>query len=131
MVEPRDDRGRFLPGNSGNGGRALGSRNKLTTEFVDAVYARFKREGPALIDKLDAQEYLRLCSRLIPGELSVALTPALPAGLDANDWAAVVGVARAVKERLDLRDLKPEDAAAHVSRALSAYDAKPIIDYST
>jgi hypothetical protein len=35
--------GRFLPGNSGFGGRPKGARSKLTTEFFDDFYATERR----------------------------------------------------------------------------------------
>src|SRR5262249_29892376 len=43
--EPRDEKGRFLPGNSGFGGRPLGSRNKFSQQFIDDVYQVWRQEG--------------------------------------------------------------------------------------
>ena len=43
--EPRDEKGRFLPGNSGFGGRPLGSRNKFSQQFIDDVYQVWQQEG--------------------------------------------------------------------------------------
>ena len=36
--------GRFLPGNSGFGGRPKGARSKLTTEFIDDFYAAWQEQ---------------------------------------------------------------------------------------
>jgi hypothetical protein len=41
-LEGRDaNTGRFVSGNNG-GGRPKGSRNKLTTEFIDDLYAKWQ-----------------------------------------------------------------------------------------
>ena len=46
-LEGRDAKtGRFIAGNNG-GGRKLGSRNKLTTEFLDDLYAKWSQSGQA------------------------------------------------------------------------------------
>ena len=37
-IDVRDEKGRFLAGNSGNGGRRPGSRNKLAQDFIDTAY---------------------------------------------------------------------------------------------
>jgi hypothetical protein len=42
MAKPKpeqDEKGRFVPGNSGNGGRPKGSRNRLGEAFVAGLYA--------------------------------------------------------------------------------------------
>lgn len=44
--------GRFLPGNSGFGGRPKGSRNQLTSLFWNDLYDVWKRRGKAVIEEL-------------------------------------------------------------------------------
>ena len=46
MASQKDpNTGRFLPGNSGFGGRPKGARSKLTTEFFADFYAAWQKHG--------------------------------------------------------------------------------------
>jgi hypothetical protein len=125
----------WLPGESGNAnGRPIGARGRFSQRFVADLSDAWEEHGATALART-AQEYpdrfVGICSHLIPKDVSVSLTATvLPSGLDHDDWSAIVGVARAVKQQLNLKDLKPEYVADHVSRALAAYDATPIIDYS-
>ncbi len=77
VIEGRDAKtGRFLAGNSGNGGRQVGSRNKLTTEFVDDLYAEWRRSGPSVLKRLAADDpgaFARLVAQILPKELDATL----------------------------------------------------------
>jgi hypothetical protein len=67
-VEQRDDKGRFLTGNSG-GGRPKGSRNKLGDEFCDALYADFQENGVEtirLIRQRDPIAWGKLIKDILP-----------------------------------------------------------------
>jgi hypothetical protein len=59
--------GRFLAGNSGNGG---GSRNRLGEEFIKAIAQDFSVHGTAAaIERARAENaaaYLKICSDLLP-----------------------------------------------------------------
>ncbi len=65
----------FKPGQSGNpAGRQVGSRNKLTTDFVTALAKDFAEHGVAAIQRAredDPASYLRLIASLAPKELAV------------------------------------------------------------
>jgi hypothetical protein len=64
----RDERGRFVTGNSG-GGRPRGARNKLSEAFLEALYADFQEHGPEAIaeTRLTAPSvYLRVVAGLLP-----------------------------------------------------------------
>lgn len=60
----------FKPGKSGNPkGRPKGSRDRLTTAFVDKLAADFAKNGEAAIEavrKDDPAAYLRLVAVLVP-----------------------------------------------------------------
>jgi hypothetical protein len=43
----RDDKGRFLAGNSGNGGRRPGSRNRLNEKLLAGLEYAFDKRGDA------------------------------------------------------------------------------------
>ena len=67
----RDDKGRFLTGNSG-GGRPKGSRNRLADTFLMAVADDFATNGIDAIERVrkkDPAAYLKLISALIPRQL--------------------------------------------------------------
>jgi hypothetical protein len=73
-LERRDpESGRFLSGNNG-GGRKIGSRNKLTTEFLDDVYAKWQTDGKAVLDAVcrdKPHEFLKLVGTLMPKEIDI------------------------------------------------------------
>ena len=69
-------KGRFLPGNSGNGGRPRGSRNKVASDFVNALYEDFQKNGIEAINRTAKEQphkYLQIISQILPKELDIAL----------------------------------------------------------
>jgi len=54
-AEIRDDRGRYLKGMPGGPGRPLGSRNKLTEDFLGDMHATWLERGRAVIDRIIAE----------------------------------------------------------------------------
>ena len=67
--------GRFLTGNTG-GGRKVGSRNKLTTEFIDDLYSEWRRSGATVLKRLaqdDPGGFARLVAGVLPRELDVTV----------------------------------------------------------
>jgi len=76
----RDDKGRFLPGNSGNGGRPKGSRNRLPSMVLSTLAADFDEHGADAVAKLrekDPAAYLQMAINLIPRQL-IAQQETLP-----------------------------------------------------
>ncbi len=73
-LEGRDAKtGRFITGNNG-GGRKLGSRNKLTTEFLDDLYAKWQKHGPDVLERVirdDPAAFLRTVAQILPKEIDV------------------------------------------------------------
>lgn len=68
----RDNKGRFLPGNSGNGGRPKGARNRLTSLVLTALVEDFAEHGADAVAKLrekDPAAYLDTVINLIPRPL--------------------------------------------------------------
>ena len=57
----RDEKGRFLAGNSGNGGRRPGSRNKLAQEFIDTAYKLWKEGGETALREVMLKQPARFC----------------------------------------------------------------------
>jgi hypothetical protein len=66
--------GRFLPGNSGFGGRPKGARNKLTTEFFDDFYAAWQKHGAKALEQVAAnspRDFVRVAAMLMPKEFEI------------------------------------------------------------
>jgi hypothetical protein len=73
-----DKRGRFIAGNSGNGGRPKGSRNKLGEEFVATLQADFMAHGAGVVERVRIEQpaaYLKVIASVIPKELVVNSNP--------------------------------------------------------
>jgi hypothetical protein len=76
-----DDRdpetGRFLPGNSGNGGRPKGSRNKLGEQFVSDLHEEWQRSGPAALKRVaehDPVAFVKVVANILPSKIDTTLT---------------------------------------------------------
>ena len=66
--------GRFLPGNSGFGGRPKGARSKLTTEFFDDFYAAWQEHGAEALKKVaesSPRDFVRAAAMLMPKEFEI------------------------------------------------------------
>lgn len=63
--------GRFLPGNSGFGGKPKGARNKLGEAFIQALHESFLEHGPETIETVRTEKpdaYLKVIASLMPKE---------------------------------------------------------------
>lgn len=61
--------GRFLPGNTGFGGRPRGARSKLTTEFFEDFYGAWQTHGPNALKQVAEQsprDFVRAAAMLMP-----------------------------------------------------------------
>ena len=85
-LEDRDAKtGRFVTGNNG-GGRPKGSRNKLTTEFLDDLYAKWQQHGADVLERVirdDPAAFLRTVAQILPKEID------MNTGSDFDDCATV------------------------------------------
>jgi hypothetical protein len=54
VLEKDSKTGRFLPENSGFGGRPKGSRNKLNETFLRDLQEAWEEKGPSVIDSRDS-----------------------------------------------------------------------------
>lgn len=66
--------GRFLPGNSGGGGRPKGARNKLGEAFIEDMLADWEANGPAAIREVRETKpdaYLKVVASILPRDLNV------------------------------------------------------------
>jgi hypothetical protein len=88
-VAPREDRdretGRFLPGNSGFAGRPIGSRNRLTTEFLNDLREAWQKHGRAALEKCAAEDpaaFVRVVSGLLPRHAEIDVNLDMYANVD-------------------------------------------------
>jgi len=68
--------GRFLPGNSGYGGRPKGARNKLGEAFITALAEDFEAHGAeaiAVCRSKHPHRYLGVVAQLLPKEIDLAI----------------------------------------------------------
>ena len=64
--------GRFLPGNSGYGGRPQGSRNKLTESFWHDFHDAWLEHGPEALRRCaqdNPKDFCKIAAMLMPKEL--------------------------------------------------------------
>src|SRR5262249_48708145 len=69
--------GRFLPGNSGYGGRPKGSRNRLAEAFIAALADDFETNGPQAIAQCREKtphKYLSVIASLLPKEAQIEIS---------------------------------------------------------
>jgi hypothetical protein len=110
--EDRDSKtGRFLPGNSGFGGRPKGSRNRHSEVFLAAFASDFEQHGAAVIERVRQEQpsvYLRVAADLLPREATL--------DVDVNVVHEVGGVLNAFRVMSDLLGTDPELAQRRLRR---------------
>jgi hypothetical protein len=93
-VAQRDSAGRFLVGHGG-GGRKPGSRNVMTTRFLDDLTASWEIEGASALARCAAEDptgYVRVVAGLLPKEalLAVSVDATLKVAQDAASAFALL-----------------------------------------
>lgn len=71
----QDGKGRFVAGNSGNGGRPRGARAKLGEEFLKALQESFAKNGAETIETVRLEkpdQYLKVVASILPKELELS-----------------------------------------------------------
>ena len=78
IISERDVKtGRFLPGNSGFGGRPKGSRNKLGEQFLLDLHHAWSEHGPTALSRCAGErpaEFCRIIASLLPQHVDINAT---------------------------------------------------------
>jgi hypothetical protein len=111
-ADHRDERGRFLAGNSGNGGRPKGARSKLGEAFLEDLRDAWNEHGAAALKRCAIEEpaqFCRIVASLMPKDVNLNLS------VDAADFATKFRSARAMlgndeplPPRRSLRTIAPQ-----------------------
>jgi len=100
--EPRNKLGRFIAGNSGNGGRKPGSRNKLGEDFVRDLAQVWADHGiQALVSCAisEPSQFCRIVSHLLPKHVDIS-------GVIDVDMSAFASKYQAARELLNPSNIK-------------------------
>ena len=96
----------WKPGQSGNPiGRRLGSRNKLSEDFLKALQADFEAHGVEAIEAVRTkrpQDYLKIIASLLPAksELDVSIGPSPELKVALSEFAADYTAVRDAMQRI-------------------------------
>jgi hypothetical protein len=74
QIERDTKSGRFLPGNSGNGGRKPGSRNRLGEQFVEDLRQCWQERGAEALRRCAEEEpaqFVRVVASLLPKDVNI------------------------------------------------------------
>lgn len=108
----KDSRGRFLAGNKWSPGRKVGSKGKLSENFLTTLAADFKKNGQAVIERVrqEAPEtYLRVVAGLVPKELLQRLE--VRGEIDFSTRATqILNAYHLLGEEIDAEDMKTIEA---------------------
>ena len=100
-LEGRDTKtGGFVTGNNG-GGRKLGSRNKLATEFLDDLHAKWLKHGPDVLERVirdDPAAFMRTVAQILPKEIDAAVN--VNAGSDFDNCETVEDILARVVDKV-------------------------------
>ena len=76
LTPERNERGQFIMGHTGAGGRPVGARNKLGEAFIQALHDSFNEHGAATIETVRVEkpdQYLKVIASLLPKDVNLNL----------------------------------------------------------
>jgi hypothetical protein len=110
QVIGRDESGRFVAGNSGNGGRKPGSRNKFGEAFIADVYQEWQKTGAVALKRMsedDPSGFVRVVAGILPREIDATLSVDVDLFAECRDFAAAFRLARSVIGAVETTDVEP------------------------
>jgi hypothetical protein len=127
-VAPRDAQGRWLAGSGIPGpGRPQGSRQRIAEKLLNDLREVWDEHGKTVLTKLAISEPGKLASiayGLLPRDVFINVQQQAPTNINADDWSALVGLAKL------MREIAPEAGLPEIEAALRSAFAKPVIEGS-
>lgn len=120
-VPEKDEKGRFIAGNSGNGGRPRGARSKLGEAFIDALYENWLQNGVATIEAVRTtkpDQYLKVIASLLPQQLNVKVSEWDELSDEQLDQR-ISAIARALELEIGVGKAARREAAASAGKPLN------------
>jgi hypothetical protein len=102
IIERDAKNGRFLPGNSGFGGRPKGSRNRLGEQFIADLADVWQKHGATALERCAIEEpaqFCRVVASLLPKQAEL--------NVDVSVMADVTSVLQAFRVASDLLGVDP------------------------
>src|SRR5262245_13394203 len=106
--------GRFLAGNSGNGGRKPGSRNKLSEQFLSDLLDEWAENGKTALSRMCAnhpEQFCKLVGSLLPSKIDTTLHLDAELFQRAHDFRQAYKIARDYLADRPLIELNPAEAS--------------------
>jgi hypothetical protein len=123
----RDERGRWLQGTGGGPGRPMSSRHKISERLLADLADVWEEHGKTVLTKLAISEPGKLASiayGLLPRDVFINVQQQGPANINPDDWQALVGLAKL------MREIAPDAGLPEIEAALRSAFAKPVIEGS-
>jgi hypothetical protein len=89
----QDAKGRFVAGNSGNGGRPKGTRNELSEAFIADLCENWRKHGVSVIDKIRASQpvdYVKIIAAVVRARRQWGQRSAQRLDCKCHNWGAWV-----------------------------------------
>jgi hypothetical protein len=116
--------GKWVAGTSGNpAGRPLGSRQKIAETLLQDLAEVWAKRGKSVLERMAIDDPGKLASiayGLLPRDIFVTVEQRTPAGMDADDWERMLGLART------MREIAPDASLEDIELALRSAFAKPV-----
>jgi Family of unknown function (DUF5681) len=126
--EHKSHHGKWLPGTSGNPtGRPQGSRQKIANALLEDIADVWSRHGKTVLTRLAIDDPAKLASiayGLLPRDIFINVQQQAPANINPDDWTALVGLAKL------MREIAPDAGLPEIEAALRSAFAKPVIEGS-
>jgi len=122
---------RFKPGQSGNpAGRPVASRQKIAEQLLADIKVVWEERGLAVLRTLaseDPASFARIAYGLIPRDIFLQVAPAVPAGLEPEQWQRLRDILSMV-ERVAPPGTSPDAVLAALESGLRAELARPVVE---
>ncbi len=93
---------RWKPGQSGNPrGRTPGARQKLTESFIGDLHKKWQADGEDILERVakdDPKAIVQAMTQLMPKDVALSVTQALPGNMPAADWSVMMEIVRTVRD---------------------------------